>query len=62
MSEEEINKELALKKKILSWLISHKIRNLDDLGKTINLYYQNKTLLLKKIVKDDVKFVLSYGK
>ncbi len=62
MSEEEINKELVLKKKILSWLIKNKIRSLDNLGKTINLYYQNKELLLKKIAKDDVKFVLNYGK
>lgn len=62
MSEEEINKELVLKKKILSWLIKNKIRNLDNLGKTINLYYQNKELLLKKIAKDDIKFILNYGK
>ncbi len=62
MSEEEINKELVLKKKILSWLIKNKIRNLDNLGKTINLYYQNKELLLKKISKDDIKFILNYGK
>ena len=62
MSEEEINKELQLKKKIMNWLISHKIRKLEDLGRTINLYYQNKDLLLKKIAKDDINFILNYEK
>ena len=62
MSEDEINKELELKKKILTWLMKHNIRKLDDLGKTVNLYYQNKELLLKKIAKDDINFVLNYGK
>ncbi len=62
MSEEEINKEINIKKKIITWLINHKIRSLGDLGKTINLYYQNKELLLKKIAKDDINFVLNYGK
>src|SRR3989344_2360388 len=62
MSEEEINKELNLKKKIISWLIDHKIRKLEDLGKTINLYYQNKEILLKKISKNDLKFILNYEK
>lgn len=61
MSEEEINKELNLKKKILTWLISHNVRKLGDLGKAINLYYQNKELLLKKMYKDDIKFILNYG-
>ncbi len=60
MSEEDINKELNLKKKILSWLISHNIRKMDDIGKTMNLYYLNKELLLKKIAKNDVKFILNY--
>ncbi|MBS3081706.1 CpaF family protein [Candidatus Pacearchaeota archaeon] len=62
MSETEINKELQLKKRIITWLISHKVRNLDDLGRTINLYYQNKDLLLKKMEMDDIKFILDYEK
>ena len=62
MSENEINKELQIKKKIIEWLIKHKVRNLEDLGMTINLYYQNKELLLKKITKNDINFVLNYGK
>ncbi len=62
MTEEEINKELNLKKKILSWMIDHKIRKLEDLGKTMNLYYQNKDLLLKKISKNDTNFILNYEK
>ena len=62
MSETEINKELQLKKRIITWLISHKVRNVDDLGRTINLYYQNKDLLLKKMEMDDIKFILDYEK
>ncbi len=62
MSEEDIKEDLNLKKRILNWLINHKIRNMNDIGKTMNLYYLNKELLLKKIAKDDVKFVLNYEK
>jgi len=62
MSENEINKELEIKKKIILWLMKHKVRKLDDLGMAVNLYYQNKELLLKKIAKNDINFVLNYGK
>ncbi|MEK6792681.1 MAG: hypothetical protein AABX95_02595, partial [Nanoarchaeota archaeon] len=62
MSENEINKELQIKKKIILWLIKHNVRKLEDLGMAINLYYQNKELLLKKIAKNDINFVLNYGK
>ncbi len=62
MSEEDIKEDLNLKKKILNWLINHKIRNMEDIGKTMNLYYLNKELLLKKIAKNDVKFILNYEK
>lgn len=62
MSDDDISKDLAMKKKILNWLIDHKIRKMEDLGKTMNLYYQNKELLLKKIAKNDVKFILNYEK
>ncbi len=62
MSEEDIKEDLNLKKKILNWLIDHKIRNMEDIGKAMNLYYLNKELLLKKIAKNDVKFILNYEK
>ena len=62
MSENEINKEIQIKKKIIEWLIKNKVRSLDDLGMAINLYYQNKELLLKKMAKNDINFVLNYGK
>ena len=62
MSENEINKEIQIKKKVIEWLIKHKVRNLEDLGMAINLYYQNKELLLKKMAKNDINFILNYGK
>jgi flagellar protein FlaI len=39
MSQQEITKDLEHKKQIFSWLIKNKIRNLESIGKVMNLYY-----------------------
>ncbi len=49
MSDMDISKYIDEKKKILSWLIKHNIRSLDDFGKVMNLYYKNKEKLMKAI-------------
>ncbi len=59
MSQREINSELDLKKKILSWLIKNNVRDLHSFGNVMNLYYKNKDLLISSINKDDKKIILN---
>jgi flagellar protein FlaI len=49
MSHPEINKALADKKAILSWLIKNDIRKLSEIGTAMNLYYNNRAELSKII-------------
>ncbi len=58
MSDEEINKELEFKKNILTWLMKHKIRSLEDFGKVMDTYYKNKDELVSLMKKDDVQSLL----
>lgn len=59
MGQEDIEKDMAEKKRILSWMIKNNIRNLNDFGKVLNLYYKNLELLLAHIKNNDVGSVLS---
>jgi len=58
MSNADIDRDLTEKKKILSWLLKHKIRSLQNFGKIMNFYYRNKDFLLKAINKNDPKLIL----
>ena len=58
MSDTEINKDLEEKKKIISWLIQHNLRSLQEIGKVINLYYKNRETLMKAINKNDKNLIL----
>jgi len=58
LSHIEINEDIENKKDIFIWLIKNKIRSLDDFGKIMNLYYNNKEELLSKISKNDIKGIL----
>ncbi len=58
MTQAEINKNLEGKQKILSWLIKNKIRDLNDFGRVMNLYYTDKERLNKFIQRNDIKGVL----
>jgi len=58
MSQLEIDKDLENKKKIFMWLIKNEIRNLEDFGKIMNLYYNDKEELLNDISKNDIKKIL----
>mgnify|MGYP000524787707 CR=1 FL=1 len=46
------------KKKILSWLAKEEIRSLENFGKVMKLYYEDKPELLKAINKKDKKRIL----
>ena len=59
MSQAEMNKNLDEKKKILSWLIQNKTRELNEVGKVMNLYYNNKEMLREALRKNDLKMVLT---
>ena len=52
MSDADIKKNLAEKKKILSWLVDNEIRSLAEFGKVMNLYYRDKESLIKSINKN----------
>jgi archaeal flagellar protein FlaI len=58
MSNNEIEKNLEEKKKIIMWLIKNKVRNLESFGKTMNLYYSNKEELLKDISSNNIQKIL----
>lgn len=45
MDEKEIEKELKYKKAVFDWLIKHKIRDLESLGKLMNYYYTDREKL-----------------
>ena len=63
MSENEITKDLETKKKILNWLIEHQKKNvlkgLGNIGKVINLYYSDRDELMRIIMKNDIKKIIS---
>jgi len=58
MSQKELKEDLKIKMDIISWLIKNNIRDLDHIGKVINLYYSDKEQLLTSIRKNDVKKIL----
>ncbi len=58
MSQTEIIENMEEKKKILSWLIKNNIRELNNFGKVMNIYYKNKALLMTAISKNDRKLIL----
>ncbi|MDP3026966.1 MAG: ATPase, T2SS/T4P/T4SS family [Nanoarchaeota archaeon] len=58
MSQSELSKDLEEKKKILSFLIKHNVRDLNEFGKVMNLYYTDKEMLMDAVRKEDVKIIL----
>jgi len=58
MSQEKLNQNLEEKKQVLLWLIKNKIRDLNDFGRIMNVYYTNRELLLSSIRKNEIKKLL----
>ncbi|MEM0465875.1 MAG: ATPase, T2SS/T4P/T4SS family [Candidatus Pacearchaeota archaeon] len=58
MTEDEIEKDLEEKKKILEFLIKNNIRDLNDFGKVMSIYYSEKKDLIKAISENDFKKIL----
>ncbi|PIU21358.1 MAG: hypothetical protein COT15_02790 [Candidatus Diapherotrites archaeon CG08_land_8_20_14_0_20_34_12] len=52
MDENEIERDLKYKKAIFDWLIKNKIRDINSVGKVMNLYYTDKEKL-KSIISNN---------
>lgn len=59
MSQSELNKNLDGKKKVISWMVQNKIRDLNDFGKVMKFYYTDKESLMESIKKNDIKGILN---
>lgn len=55
MSKSKIDESLKYKEKILKWMIKNKIRDLQEVGNVMHLYYTNKSALNKIIKENDLK-------
>ena len=62
MSQTEIKKNLESKKAIFSWLIKHHIRQLQEFGKVMNMYYKNPESLAKAMKENDVSSIIKKEK
>ncbi len=51
MTEKDILVDQAEKKKVLKWMLDNKLSQVEDVGKTMNIYYSDKDGLLKSIDK-----------
>lgn len=54
LSQKEINNEIESKKKIFLWLIKNKIRDLNSIGKVMNIYYTDRNSLNKIISNNEI--------
>jgi len=55
MSKDEINDSLKYKKKIINWMIKNDIRDLQEVGNVMHLYYTDKDELNKIMKENDLK-------
>jgi len=62
LSQSEIDTDLEEKSKVLIWLIENKVRDLENFGRVMNLYYSNKEELLKDISNNNLKKILGVKK
>jgi len=51
MSIKEMEDDLVEKRQILEWLVDNKVRNVNDVGRVMNLYYTDKDDLMKAVEK-----------
>lgn len=52
LTREELDADLALKKKILDWMVSKNIRKVGEVGKIMNRYYMDKEEVIKLAQKN----------
>ncbi|MCB9358931.1 Flp pilus assembly complex ATPase component TadA [Candidatus Woesearchaeota archaeon] len=49
---DEINENIALRKRILEWMVRHNVKGVDSVGSIMNQYYLNKEDLIKMVEND----------
>ncbi|ODS39302.1 MAG: hypothetical protein A7316_11190 [Candidatus Altiarchaeales archaeon WOR_SM1_86-2] len=52
MNEEEINNDLKDKEEILAWMIKNKIKDVDDVGRIVSMYYEDPDFVLNFVRKE----------
>ncbi|HLC96395.1 MAG TPA: ATPase, T2SS/T4P/T4SS family [Candidatus Nanoarchaeia archaeon] len=52
LSQAEINKDLATKKSILSYLVKHNLRKLNEVGSILSQYYLDNDFIVKGVTKN----------
>ena len=53
--------KLEEKKTVLNWMIKNNIRELNNFGRVMSLYYTNKEDLMAKVKKNQIKEILGRG-
>lgn len=53
MTLKEINKDLAIKKSILDWMVKHDYRSIHQVGRVMNAYYVDQEAVLKIVEKGE---------
>ncbi len=61
LSQNEINKDLEEKQKILMYMVKNNIRSLEEVGKIMSLYYLDKNFVIKTVNKNAKPDVLLKG-
>jgi len=59
MSEKQIIEEINKRKKIFEWILRNKLRDLNSIGKIMNLYYTNKEKLASVIKNNQINVIKS---
>ena len=52
LTTDEITKEISEKEKILSWMIKHKVNDINDVGKIMSSYYEDKNQVVNASTKN----------
>lgn len=52
LSQQELEKDILLRKKILEWMVKKNVRNIQEVGKIMRQYYLDKELVLKAAKKN----------
>jgi len=52
MSDDDIARDMADKKKVLKWLVKNKVKDIHEVGRIVSEYYRNREGLIKTISKE----------
>jgi len=58
MGQKGVEEDLEEKEKILLWLAQNNIRDLNDFGRVMDIYYTNKEILIESIRKNNIKQII----